>query len=219
MRESRKIGRESLESLKAHQAPCTVPSLTLWIHSGRGGKRLPYAYGNLICGEKKWRSILICCLSSFWLKPVAFLFAFYCKGNICTKMIFLCLVFLLSSFNKISKIVHARWLAERSVCIRVCKHGCDVKTFNFSRAHHASTNLKKVFVLKTWQVYFFYPFTGRLKLGKSFQNILCQFFSPLAGILSEKNPYFRKLLFCKTETDYARKTSCTRLRDWWEFIF
>ena len=31
--------------------PYTVPSLTLWIHSGRGGKRLPY--GNLIYGEKK----------------------------------------------------------------------------------------------------------------------------------------------------------------------
>ena len=27
------------------------------------------------------------------------------------------------------------------VCIRACKHGCDVKMFCFSRANHASTNL------------------------------------------------------------------------------
>ena len=44
---------------------------------------------------------------------------------------------------KMTKIVRALWLAERSVCMRVCKHGCGVKLFGFSRAYHASTNLKK----------------------------------------------------------------------------
>ena len=44
---------------------------------------------------------------------------------------------------KITKIVRAPWLAERSVYMRACKHGCDVKMFCFSRANHASTNLKK----------------------------------------------------------------------------
>ena len=40
-------------------------------------------------------------------------------------------------FNyKITKIVRALWLAERSVCMRVWKHGCDVKMFCFSRANH-----------------------------------------------------------------------------------
>ena len=43
---------------------------------------------------------------------------------------------------KISKIVPALWLAERSVCMRICKHGCGVKLFGFSCANHASTNLK-----------------------------------------------------------------------------
>ena len=47
--------------------------------------------------------------------------------------------FLLLNY-KITKIVRALWLAERSVCIRVCKHGCDVKMFYFSRANHASMN-------------------------------------------------------------------------------
>ena len=44
---------------------------------------------------------------------------------------------------KITKIVRALWLGESSVCMRVCKHGCGVKLFCFSRANHASTNLKK----------------------------------------------------------------------------
>ena len=44
---------------------------------------------------------------------------------------------------KITKIVRTLWLAERSVCMRVCKHGCGVKLFGFSCANHASTNLKK----------------------------------------------------------------------------
>ena len=48
------------------------------------------------------------------------------------------------SYYKITnKIVLALWLGERSVCMRVCKHGCDVKMFCFSRANLASTNLKK----------------------------------------------------------------------------
>ena len=34
---------------------------------------------------------------------------------------------------KISKIARALWLAERRVCMRVRKHGCDVKMFCFSR--------------------------------------------------------------------------------------
>ena len=48
----------------------------------------------------------------------------------------------LMNFYKITKIVRALWLAERSVCMRVCKHGCGVKLFGFSRANHASMNLK-----------------------------------------------------------------------------
>ena len=44
---------------------------------------------------------------------------------------------------KITKIVRALWLAERRVCRRVCKHGCEVKMFCFSRVNHVSTNLKK----------------------------------------------------------------------------
>ena len=71
---------------------------------------------------------------------------------------------------KITKIVRTLWLAERSVCMRVCKHGCGVKLLGFSRANHASTKFEKVFEFKTRQVYFIYPFLRRLKLGKSLQR-------------------------------------------------
>ena len=40
---------------------------------------------------------------------------------------------LISHFYKISKIVRALWLAERRVCMGVCKHVWDVKMFCFSR--------------------------------------------------------------------------------------
>ena len=45
---------------------------------------------------------------------------------------------------KITKIVRALRLAERSVCMRVCKHGCGVKLFGFSRA-----KFEKVFDFKS----------------------------------------------------------------------
>ena len=54
-----------------------------------------------------------------------------------------CLSQFTTSHFKITKMVRALWLAERSVCMRVCKHGCGVKLFIFSRANHTSTNLKK----------------------------------------------------------------------------
>ena len=44
---------------------------------------------------------------------------------------------------KITKIVRMPWLAERSVCMKECKHGCYVKMFCFSLSNHTSTNLKK----------------------------------------------------------------------------
>ena len=77
--------------------------------------------------------------------------------------------------------------------------------FCFSHANHASRNLKKILSWKTRQVYFIYPFPCRLKLGKSLETCCVNFFFAWADILSEKNPYFGKHLFCKTKTDYAHK--------------
>ena len=106
-------------------------------------------------------------------------------------------------FYKITKIVRALWLAERPVCMRVCKHGCDANLFGFPRANHASTNLKKGFELKNSISWLYLPISSSVETWKIFRNMLCQFFFAWADILSEKNPYFGKHLFCKTNTDYA----------------
>ena len=87
----------------------------------------------------------------------------------------------------------------------VCRDGCDVKMFCFSRANHASMNLKKVLSRKTRQVcYIQYPFPRRLKPQKSLETAVSLFFA-WADILSEKNPHFGKYLFCKTKIDYTDK--------------
>ena len=106
---------------------------------------------------------------------------------------------------KITKIVCVLWLAKRRVCMRVCKHGCDIKMFCFSRANHARSNLKKVLSWKPRQVYFIHPFPRQLKLGKSLETCCVNFFSLELTFWARKKPYFGKHLFCKTRTDYAYK--------------
>ena len=79
---------------------------------------------------------------------------------------------------KITKIVRMLSLAERSVCMRECKHGCDVKMFCFSRANHASTNLKKFFSSKLDK----FTLCTDSFIGLNLENLyntLCQFFFSL----------------------------------------
>ena len=103
---------------------------------------------------------------------------------------------------KIAKIVRALWLAERRVCMRVCKHGCDVKMFCFSRANHVSTNLKKFLTSKLDKVTLFtHSFVG-WNLENLYKQAVSIFF-PKADILSQKNP--GKHLF-------AKQTLITRAR-------
>ena len=70
---------------------------------------------------------------------------------------------------KITKTERALWLAERSVCMRVFKHGCDVNMFCFSRANHARTNLK------TFLSLLYLPIPSSAETWKIFKNKLCQF--------------------------------------------
>ena len=116
-------------------------------------------------------------------------------------------------FYKITKIVRALWLAENSVCMRVCKHGCGVKLFGFSRANHASKNLKKFSSSKLDKFTLFtHSFVGwnmenRYKEGESI-------FLRLSWHFKREKSVFCKASFCKTRTDYACKTSWTRFCDW-----
>ena len=98
-------------------------------------------------------------------------------------------------YYKIAKIVRALWLAEGRVCMRVCKHSCDVKMFCFSRANHVSTNLKKFLTSKLDKVTLF----THSFVGWNLENLYKQAVSTFFQILSEKNPYFGKHLFAKQE--------------------
>ena len=69
--------------------------------------------------------------------------------------------------------------------MRVWKLGCGVKLFGFSRANHASTNLKKFSSSKLDKFTLFTHSFRRLKLGKSLQTSCVNFFR-----LSEKKNSF-----------------------------
>ena len=110
------------------------------------------------------------------------------------------------TFYKITKIVRALWLAERSFYMRVCKHGCGVKLFGFSRANHASTKLKKFssskldkFTLLSLS-FIGWNLENRYKEGVSI-------FFRLSWHFKWEKSVFCKASFCKTRTDYACKTS------------
>ena len=121
-------------------------------------------------------------------------------------------------FYKITKIVRALWLAKRSICIRVCKHGCGVKMFCFSCANHASTSLKKFSSSKLDEFTLFtHSFVG-WNLENRYKEGVSIFFR-LSWHFKREKSVFWKASFCKTRTDYACKTSWTRLCDWYEFLF
>ena len=127
--------------------------------------------------------------------------------------IFAATLIILKPLYKITEIVRALWLAERSVCMRVCKHGCGVKMFCFSRANHASTNLKK---FSSSQLDKFTLFTHSF-VGWNLENRYKEgvsIFFRLSWHFKREKSVFWKASFCKTRTDYACKTSWTRFCDW-----
>ena len=75
---------------------------------------------------------------------------------------------------KITKRVHALWLAERSVCMRLCKHSCVLELFCFSHTNHASRNLKKFSSSKLDKLLYL-PIPSLVETLKIFTNKLCQF--------------------------------------------
>ena len=86
---------------------------------------------------------------------------------------------LIIGLHKITKIVCALWLADRRVCMRVCKHGCGVKMFCFSRTNHAITNLETFLSWKLHTFTLFIPIPSSAETWKIFRNMLCQFFFSL----------------------------------------
>ena len=103
---------------------------------------------------------------------------------------------------KITKIVCALWLAKRSVCMRVCKHGWGVKMFCFSRANHASTNLKTFSSSKLNKFTLFAHSVVGWNLENRYKQGVSIFF-PLSWHFKREKSVFWKASFWQTRTDYA----------------
>ena len=113
-------------------------------------------------------------------------------------------------FSKITKTVHALWLAKRSVCMRVCKHGCGIKMFCFLHTNQTSTNLK---MFSSSNLDKFTLFTHSF-IGWNLENRYKQGVSiifHLSWHFKQEKSVFWKASFCKTRTDNACKTLCTGL--------
>ena len=79
---------------------------------------------------------------------------------------------------KITKIVRVPWLAERGVCMRVSKHGCDVimRQFCFSCAWIMQAQIWKSFSDQNSTSLLYLPIPSDAESWKIFSNKLCQLF-------------------------------------------
>ena len=118
---------------------------------------------------------------------------------------------LISHFYKISKIVRALWLAERRVCMGVCKHGWDVKMFCFSRANQASTNLK---TFLSWKLHKFtlLPIPSSVETWKIFPKHALSIFLRLSWHFKREKSVLWKASFLQNknwlrEQDFVYTTS------------
>ena len=75
--------------------------------------------------------------------------------------------------------------------MRACKHGYTSRCFAF-RALTRKYEFEKGFELKKSTSLLYLPISSSAESWKIFRNMLGQFFSAWADILSEKNPYFGK---------------------------
>ena len=117
-------------------------------------------------------------------------------------------------FYKITKIVRALWLAERRVCMTVCKHGCGVKMFCFSHANHASTNLKKFL---SWKLDTFTLFTHSL-VGWNLENLWKRAVSICFRLswqyFKREKPVFLEESLFQNKNWLRVQASCKRLCNW-----
>ena len=97
--------------------------------------------------------------------------------------------------------MRALWLTKRSVCMRVCKHGCGVKMSCCSRANHAmQERIWKSFRVQNSTSLFYLPISSSAETWKIVAKKVCQFFFSWADILCEKNQYFGNRQLCKPST-------------------
>ena len=109
-------------------------------------------------------------------------------------------------FYKITKIVRTLWLAERSVWMRVCKHGFDVRCFAF-RALIRQARVWKRFSDQNSTSLLYLPIPLSAETWKIFKNKLCEFFFCISWHFKREKSVFGKHLFAKQEL-----ITCARLR-------
>ena len=116
---------------------------------------------------------------------------------------------------KITNIVSALWLAERSVCMTVCKHGSwqqDVSLFAWKH------KFEKGFELKNSSSLLYLPIYSSSDTWKIFRNMQCQFYCLELTFWTRKTRFW-KASFLQNKDWLRVQASCTRLHDWYEFLF
>ena len=94
--------------------------------------------------------------------------------------------------------VRALWLAEKSVCMRVCKHGCDVRCFAF-RALITQARIWKRLSDQNSTSSLYLPISSSAETWKIFTNKLCQLFFRLSWHFKREKSVFWKASFCKNK--------------------
>ena len=90
--------------------------------------------------------------------------------------------------------------------MRVCKHGCGFKMFCSSRAYHASTNLKKVFLVENSTNLLYLPIPPSANTWKIFINMPCQFFFSLKLTLQARKTLILESTFIAKQELITRKS-------------
>ena len=110
----------------------------------------------------------------------------------------------------ITKMVRVLWLAERSVCVRVCKQATNMvvtsRCFPF-RVLVTQARIWQRFWVQNSTSLLYLPIPSSAETWKIFTNKLCQFCFRLSWHFKREKSLLWKASFCETRTDYACKTS------------
>ena len=117
-----------------------------------------------------------------------------------------------------ARVLRARAMLGKQVMSRTCVVRSSAlsvvsRCFAFG-ALITQVRIEKVFEFKTRQVYFIYPFLRRLKLVTIIAKKVCHFFFRWSWHFKREKSVFWKASFNQRRTDYASKTSRTRVYDW-----
>ena len=112
---------------------------------------------------------------------------------------------------KITNIVSALWLAERSVCMTVCKHGLWQQDVSLFAWKHKS---EKGFESKNSSSLLYLPISSSAETWKIFRNMQCQFFLRYSWHFKREKLVFWKASSLQNKDWLRVQVSCTRLCDW-----